>query len=115
MLQEGGWIVHSLQQDGVLVEPGFLPDRTPAQPLASLTLTVRQAIFDEQGLHLRMIEKDFRAQRDDPVYAVIIGALALPSAVILGRSADLPPPASSVRSTPAPHRPSRCKLKRLTN
>ena len=38
----------------------------------------RLLIFDEQGLHLRMIEKDFRARRDDPVYAEIIAALALP-------------------------------------
>ena len=27
-MQVGGWIVHSLQQDGVLVERGFRPDRT---------------------------------------------------------------------------------------
>ena len=77
-MQAGGWIVHSLQQDGVLVERGFRPDRTPALPLASLTLSVRQAMFDEHGLHLRMIEKTFHAPRDDPVYAEIIAALALP-------------------------------------
>ena len=34
VLQGGGWIVHSLQQDGVLAEPGRLAGGAPAAPLS---------------------------------------------------------------------------------
>ena len=34
VLQGGGWIVHSLQQDGELAEPGRLAGGAPAAPLA---------------------------------------------------------------------------------
>ena len=67
MLQGGGWIVHSLQQDGVLAEPGRLAGGAPAAPLTALTPRVSQAIHAEHGLSIEMIEKDFHvASRDDP-------------------------------------------------
>ena len=42
VLQGGGWIVHSLQQDGVLAEPGRLASGAPAAPLTALTPRVRR-------------------------------------------------------------------------
>ena len=41
VLQGGGWIVHSLQQDGVLAEPGRLAGGAPAAPLTALTWRMR--------------------------------------------------------------------------
>ena len=47
VLQGGGWIIHSLQQDGVLAEPGRLAGGAPAAPLTALTPRVSQAIRAE--------------------------------------------------------------------
>ena len=44
VLQDGGWIIHSLQQDGVLAEPGRLASGVGATPLATLAPRVSQAI-----------------------------------------------------------------------
>ena len=79
VLQGGGWIVHSLQQDGVLAEPGRLAGGAPAAPLTALTPRVSQAIRAEHGLSIEMIEKDFHvASRDDPAIVSIVEGLALP-------------------------------------
>ena len=60
VLQGGGWIVHSLQQDGVLAEPGRLTSGAPAAPLTALTPRASQAIRAEHGLSIEMIEKGAR-------------------------------------------------------
>ena len=44
VLQDGGWIIHSLQQDGVLAEPGRLASGVGATPLATLAPRESQAI-----------------------------------------------------------------------
>ena len=54
VLQGGGWVMHSLQQDGVLAEPGRLADGAPAEPLAALTPRVSQAIRAEHGLSIEI-------------------------------------------------------------
>ena len=86
VLREGGWIVHSLQQDGVLAEPGCRAGGTPPQPLAALTRLASQAIHDDHGLTIQLIEKPFRASRDDPAITSIIRGLAQPCLL-----ADAPP------------------------
>ena len=43
-LEADGWLVHSLQQDGVLAEPGRLASGVGATPLATLAPRVSQAI-----------------------------------------------------------------------
>ena len=66
VLQSGGRIIHSLQQDGVLAEPGRLASGTGAVPLTTLAPHVSQAIRAEHGLSIEMIEKDFHVASRDP-------------------------------------------------
>ena len=74
VLHDGQWIVHSLQQDGVLAEP------TPgSQPLATLLPKAQECILEQHGLQMRMIEKPFRVtSRDDPAILAIMSDLAYP-------------------------------------
>ena len=79
VLEEGGWMVHSFQQDGVLAEPGRRADGSPAEPLATLTARATQTMLDVHGFRIKMIEKPFHVTtRDDPAILEIVKGLAHP-------------------------------------
>ena len=56
VLQDGWWIIHSLQQDGVLAEPGRLASGVGATPLATLAPRVSEAIR-AKGLRPRPLQR----------------------------------------------------------
>ena len=74
VLHDGGWLVHSLQQDGMLAET------TPAaEPLTILLPRAHAAIFASHNLHMEMIEKPFHLKsRDDPAILEIMRQLNEP-------------------------------------
>ena len=76
VLHDGGWLVHSLQQDGVLAET------TPAvEPLKTLLLRAHAAIYAGHNLHMdmEMIEKRLHLKsRDDPAILDIMRQLNQP-------------------------------------
>ena len=63
VLQDGWWIIHSLQQDGVLAEPGRLASGVGATPLATLAPRVSEAIR-AKGLRPRPLRHD--AEQEGP-------------------------------------------------
>ena len=74
VLHDGGWLVHSLQQDGMLAET------TPAaEPLATLLPRAHAAMYASHNLQMEMIEKPFHLKsRDDPAILEIMRQLNQP-------------------------------------
>ena len=68
-LDSHGWVSHSLQQDGVLVEEGRRPDGSPATPLTTPEGTgalwrAERAITQGEGISMKLLEKPFFAYAD---------------------------------------------------
>ena len=74
VLHDGGWLVHSLQQDGMLAET------TPAaEPLATLLPRAHAAMYASHNLQMEIIEKPFHLKsRDDPAILEIMRQLNQP-------------------------------------
>ena len=85
VIGEAGWIIHSLQQDGLLVEPGYFHAARQSAPavraesLASLLPRVMHTMEAEHGICMVMIEKPFHLEaRDDLALEAIIADLHYP-------------------------------------
>ena len=98
-LEADGWLVHSLQQDGLLVEAGRRVDGSPAVPLKKRTdpdgaiARAERAIEAAKGLSLGLAEKPFFESTEVPA---VIARFALPGTVPV----PMPLPRADVASRP---------------
>jgi len=99
-LDRCGWLTHSLQQDGLLVERGFTAAHAAALPLdgadGALARAMRAITEEVGGLQISMIEKPFHGA---PGLDAIMCRLARPLEAV-------PPPPEPLNVSGRSHRPS---------